>query len=202
MLWSCRARTHCLYQPSFYRIRRTIVDSKPKPEGSPLPAGCYSGEDGCPTVARVCGVRVIGLDLGRRRIGIAVSDPSGTLATPWRTVSGAGSAGAVTGRIAALLGELAQDDAPVAHVVVGLPSHLDGRPHEEGARVTAVARALEQRTGLAVTLQDERLTSVEAEQRLALRERDWRRRKARLDAAAAAIILQDYLDGRDGEEGG
>ncbi len=131
-----------------------------------------------------------------------MSDPSGTLATPWRTVSGAGSAGAVTGRIAALLGELAQDDAPVAHVVVGLPSHLDGRPHEEGARVTAVARALEQRTSLPVTLQDERLTSVEAEQRLALRERDWRRRKARLDAAAAAIILQDYLDGRDGEEGG
>jgi putative Holliday junction resolvase len=150
----------------------------------------------------VSGARVVGLDLGRRRIGIAVSDPSGTLATPWRTVSGAGSADVVTGRIAASLAELAQDDVPVARVVVGHPFHLDGRPHEEGARVTAVVRAIAERTGLPVTLQDERLTSVEAEQRLALRERDWRRRKARLDAAAAAIILQDYLDGRDREEGG
>jgi putative Holliday junction resolvase len=150
----------------------------------------------------VSGARVVGLDLGRRRIGIAVSDPSGTLATPWGTVSGAGTMEVVTGRIAASLAELAQDDVPVARVVVGHPFHLDGRPHEEGARVTAVVRAIAERTGLPVTLQDERLTSVEAEQRLALRERDWRRRKARLDAAAAAIILQDYLDGRDREEGG
>ena len=51
-------------------------------------------------------------------------------------------------------------------------------------------------TGLLVHLQDERLSSHEAEQRLAERERDWRRRKAKLDAAAAAVILQDYLDGR------
>ena len=50
------------------------------------------------------------------------------------------------------------------------------------------------RTGLPISLQDERLTSREAEARLALRERDWRRRKHRLDAAAAAIVLQDWLD--------
>jgi putative Holliday junction resolvase len=49
-------------------------------------------------------------------------------------------------------------------------------------------------TGLDVRLQDERLSSVEAESRLALLEKDWRRRKAKLDAAAAAVILQDYLD--------
>jgi len=51
------------------------------------------------------------------------------------------------------------------------------------------------RTGLPVTFQDERLTSVEAESRLAERDKDWRSRKKRLDAAAAAIILQDHLDG-------
>ncbi len=130
-----------------------------------------------------------------------MSDPSGTLATPWRTVAGAGSPAAVAERIAALLAELARDDVPVARVVVGCPSHLDGRPHEEeGARTAAVARAVGERTGLPVTLRDERLTSVEAERRLALRERDWRRRKAKLDAAAAAIILQDDLDARDGKE--
>ena len=133
-------------------------------------------------------------------MGVAVSDPTGTLATPWRTVSGAGSADAVAERVAGLLEELARDDAPVARVVVGRPSHLDGRAHEDDARVTAVARAVGGRTGLPVVLQDERLTSVEAERRLALRERDWRRRRAKLDAAAAAVILQDHLDaGAEGE---
>ena len=99
-----------------------------------------------------------------------------------------------------LLDELARDDAPVARVVVGRPSHLDGRPHEDDARVAAVVRAIGERTGLPVVLQDERLTSVEAEQRLALRERDWRRRRAKLDAAAAAVILQDHLDAGAGRE--
>ena len=58
------------------------------------------------------------------------------------------------------------------------------------------AQTLGRRTSLPIVLQDERLTSVEAESRLASREKDWRARKARLDAAAAAIILQDYLDSR------
>ena len=138
-------------------------------------------------------MRVVGLDLGRRRIGLAVSDRSRTLATPWRTVRGGGTAPEVAGRLVALLTELGDDDG-LAGIVVGLPSHLDGRPHEHAVLVRAIAEALERQTGLPVALQDERLTSVEAEQRLALRERDWRKRKARLDAAAAAIILQDYLD--------
>jgi putative Holliday junction resolvase len=65
-------------------------------------------------------------------------------------------------------------------------------------RVERFASALGVRTGLPVVLQDERLTSREAESRLAVREKDWRVRKQRLDAAAAAIILQDYLDTRPG----
>ena len=148
-------------------------------------------------------VRVIALDLGRRRIGLALSDRSGTLATPWRTVGGDGSVPEVVGRLVALLQELGDDDdGALAGIVVGLPLHLDGRPHERAVRVRAIASALEQQTGLPVTLQDERLTSIEAEQRLALRERDWRKRKARLDAAAAAIMLQDYLDAQlDAREG-
>ncbi len=159
-------------------------------------------DEGRPAAAPVRGARSLGLDPGRRRVGVAVSDPTGTLASPWRTVSGAGSADAVAGRVAGLVAELAAGDAPVVRVVVGLPSRLDGGAHAGGARAAAVARAVERRTGLPVALQDERLTSVEAERRLALRERDWRRRRARLDAAAAAIILQDHLDERDREKGG
>jgi len=136
----------------------------------------------------------MGVDLGRRRIGLALSDRSETLATPWRTVRGDGTVAEVAARLVALLKELADDDDGLSGIVVGLPSHLDGGPHELAVRVRAVTEAIAEQTGLRVTLQDERLTSVEAEQRLALRERDWRKRKARLDAAAAAIILQDYLD--------
>ena len=66
------------------------------------------------------------------------------------------------------------------------------------ARVTAFVAELGRLTGLQVALQDERLTSREAESRLAIAEKDWRVRKERLDAAAAAIILQDYLDARPG----
>lgn len=139
-------------------------------------------------------MRVVGVDLGRRRIGLALSDRSETLATPWRTVRGAGSVLEVADRLVALLTDVGEDDGGLAGIVIGLPVHLDGRPHEHAVRTRAIAVALEQRTGLPVTLQDERLTSVEAAQRLAVRERDWRKRKERLDAASAAIILQDYLD--------
>ena len=139
-------------------------------------------------------MRVVGVDLGRRRIGLALSDRSETLATPWRTVRGAGSVLEVADRLVALLTELGDDDDGIAGIVVGLPLHLDGRPHEHAVRTRAIAAALERRTGLPVTLQDERRTSVEAAQRLALRERDWLKRKERLEAAAAAIIVQDYLD--------
>ena len=141
-------------------------------------------------------MRIVGLDLGRKRSGGALSDVSGTRATPWRTLDGTGSVSEVAHRLATALRELADSDDGVGGVVVGLPSHLDGRPHEGATWVRQVAEAVRHQVGLPVTLQDERLTSVEAEQRLAVRERDWRKRKARLDAAAAAVFLQEYLDTR------
>jgi putative Holliday junction resolvase len=141
-------------------------------------------------------MRIVGLDLGRRRIGVALSDVSGTLATPWRTIDGRGGLAEVASRLVATLGELAESEDGVGGIVVGLPSHLDGRPHEGAVWVREVADAVRGATGLPVALYDERLSSVEAEQRLAVGERDWRKRKARLDAAAAAVFLQDYLDAR------
>ena len=81
-----------------------------------------------------------------------------------------------------------------AAVVVGLPTRLDGSPNLQTPRVKKIVALLSQRLTIPVVTQDERLSSHEAEQRLAFGEKDWRRRKARLDAAAAAVILQDYLD--------
>ena len=91
---------------------------------------------------------------------------------------------------------LAKDDDGLEAVVIGWPRRLDGSPTHQTATVEAFARALEPQIAVPVVLQDERLSSHEAESRLAVHEVDWRKRKAKLDAVAAAIILQDYLDGR------
>jgi putative Holliday junction resolvase len=99
---------------------------------------------------------------------------------------------------AAEIARLAAEEDGVSSIVVGLPRHLDGSASPMTARVTAFAEELGQLTRLPVSLQDERLTSREAESRLAITDKDWRSRKERLDAAAAAIILQEYLDVRPG----
>jgi putative Holliday junction resolvase len=136
-------------------------------------------------------VRVLGIDFGERRIGLAISDASGTLARPLGSLQ-------VRGNHAALVAEaverIRREDAGLGAIVVGLPRRLDGTPNEQTPRVLAFAEQLRALVALPVALQDERLTSVEAESRLAVRDRDWRSRKRKLDAAAAAIILQEYLD--------
>jgi putative pre-16S rRNA nuclease len=138
-------------------------------------------------------MRVLGIDVGERRIGFAISDPSGTLARPLETVTVAGLSAAID-RVAEMVERLQRDDDGLDEIVVGLPSRLDGTPSTATARVLAFIAALKRRTTLEVRTEDERLSSKEAERRLAIRERDWRKRKLQLDAAAAAIILQDYLD--------
>ena len=102
-------------------------------------------------------------------------------------------------RVEAILREVADLEREVDGldgIVVGLPRALDGSPHEQTERVLAFVAALRARATVAVELQDERLSTREAESRLAAREKDWRTRKLKLDAAAAAVILQDYLDER------
>ena len=137
--------------------------------------------------------RVVALDVGTRRIGLAISDTSCTLARPLETIAVTSDADAVE-RVARRIGELADEDGGVATIVVGMPSRLDGTPSPQTAHVTAFIDRLKARTGLAITTEGESLSSREAESRLAVRERDWRKRKKKLDAAAAAVILQDYLD--------
>ena len=137
--------------------------------------------------------RIVGFDVGERRIGVAVSDPTGTLARPLAALPTTGLDGNALQVSLDELARLAGED-PLDAIVVGLPRRLDGSPNAMTPRVERFAARLRDRAGLAVFLQDERLTSVEAESRLAAREKNWRARKGRLDAAAAAVILQDYLD--------
>ena len=134
--------------------------------------------------------------MGERRIGVAVSDATGTLARPVGVVRTSGLNGDALERAVAEIARLADEEDGLSALVVGLPRRLDGSANDMTPRVEAFAQTLGRRTSLPIVLQDERLTSVEAESRLASREKDWRARKARLDAAAAAIILQDYLDSR------
>lgn len=141
-------------------------------------------------------VRVLGIDYGARRVGLALSDATGTLASPWRMIARPLSESATLDLLVHEIDRLVTEDDGLHAVVVGWPRRLDGSPTHQTPLVEAFARALEQRVRLPVILQDERLTSREAESRLAIRERDWRRRKQKLDAAAAAIVLQDYLDHR------
>ena len=139
-------------------------------------------------------MRTLGLDYGERRIGIAISDPTSSLARPLTTIS---TDGTLVQRVAALaekFSSLIADGEEFGLVVVGLPKALDGSPHQQTARVIAFVAELRRQISLPLKFQDERLTSVEAEQRLAITQPDWRKRKIRLDAASAAIILQDYLD--------
>ncbi len=140
---------------------------------------------------------MLGIDYGTKRVGLALSDASGTLASPWRQMQRPASERAAIDLVVSCIEDLRAGEDGLSGVVVGWPRRLDGSPTHQTAAVESLARALEQRVGLPVTLQDERLTSHEAEARLVARgERDWRRRKQQLDAEAAAIILQDYLDHR------
>ena len=143
-------------------------------------------------------MRVLAIDVGKRRIGLAISDTSRTLARPLSVLTVNGNADAVE-RVAREIHRLSSEDDGIATIVVGVPVGLDGSSTTQTAQVAAFIEALKTRTPLPIATEDERLTSREAESRLAEHQRDWRVRKLKLDAAAAAVILQDYLDrGRAG----
>jgi putative holliday junction resolvase len=138
-------------------------------------------------------MRILAVDVGERRIGLAISDVSRTLARPLLTLTVRNAADAVE-QVVAEIARLKEEDDGLLSVVVGLPVRLDGSANEQTPRVAAFVDALKARTSVPIVTADERLTSREAESLLAERTRDWRERKARLDAVAAAVMLQDYLE--------
>jgi len=135
--------------------------------------------------------RVLGIDVGARRIGLAISDPSRTLARPLSTLAVTSAEDGVARgaqEIARLSAELEKDDDALVEIVVGAPSRLDGSPSEQTLKVDAFVEALRARTTLPIVREDERLTSREAERRPAAGQPGWRRAQGRPDAAAASII--------------
>ena len=136
-------------------------------------------------------MRVLGVDVGARRVGLALSDPTGTVATPLETLERrAGKRFPV-----ARLEEIARAHE-VEHVVLGLPLDLGGEEDEWCAEVREVGRRLGERLGVDVSFVDERMTSVRAERAVRSVGLGKRRReeKGRVDAAAAQLILQAWLD--------
>jgi putative Holliday junction resolvase len=139
-------------------------------------------------------VRALGIDYGRKRIGLALSDATGMLARPWKTIATTGAPSRVAAVLADEINALASESDGLSAVALGYPRRLSGEPNDQTTMVETVADALRALVAVPVVLQDERLSSREAESLLARNEKDWRKRKPLLDAASAAVILQDYLD--------
>lgn len=140
---------------------------------------------------RIPGVRALGVDLGSKRVGIAVSDISGTLASPLTTVHRSKSRRHDHAAIAALVRE---EEAEV--VVVGLPLSLDGSHGKAAKAATTEARQLSSVVGVPVEMYDERFTTVTAERGMLERGMNAQARRKIVDKAAAAVMLQAWLEHR------
>lgn len=136
-------------------------------------------------------MRALGVDLGSKRIGVAVSDPTGTLASPHEVVARSGDRRADHRRLVALAEELG-----VERIVVGLPLSLDGSVGPAAQGVLDEVDDLAATTHLPIETYDERLTTVTAERSLREQGMKGRDRRKVVDKAAAAVLLQAWLDGR------
>jgi len=134
-------------------------------------------------------VRVLGIDLGSKRIGIATSDRSGTIATPYTVLLRCGSMGGDHRNIAKMVVE---EEAEA--VIVGLPLNMDGSEGKaaQAARVEAARMATV--VGVPVHVHDERLTTVEADRVLMEQKMNAQARRRVVDKVAAAVMLQSWLD--------
>jgi putative Holliday junction resolvase len=135
-------------------------------------------------------MRVLAVDYGSVRIGLALSDPTGTLARPLPFVPAKGDA-----RLARELAALAAKEGAEL-ILLGLPRNMDGSMGEAAAKVQAFAAALGAATQIPLQLVDERLTTVQAGRQLQEAGRDARAQRGRIDSESAAVLLQGWLDAR------
>jgi len=135
-------------------------------------------------------MRSLGLDIGDRRIGVALSDPQGILASPFTTINRRDE----TTDVEAIIGIV--DQKGVEQIIVGLPRSMDGSIGMQAEKVKVFTQELCNHTHVPVEFRDERLSTISAKRLMQEASARKTREKARQDAIAAAIILQGYLDER------
>jgi len=129
--------------------------------------------------------RILGLDIGDRRIGVAMSDPQGILASPLTIIDRTDEPSDIN----AIIDIIERNQVVV--VVVGLPLSMNGTAGPQAQKVLSFTQELSKHTKVPIEHRDERLTTVSAQRLLKMNRK---RRRVRDDAAAAALILQGYLD--------
>jgi putative Holliday junction resolvase len=139
----------------------------------------------------VSGGRVLGVDLGSRRIGVAVSDATGTLASPLTVIERTGDRNADYRALA----EIARDEA-AERMIVGLPLSLSGDVGPAAEAAIKEVEAMAAVVGLPVETYDERFTTVEADRSMRESNVPARARRRDIDKVAAAVMLQSWLEGR------
>jgi putative Holliday junction resolvase len=128
-------------------------------------------------------MRILGLDVGERRIGVAISDPGGSFAVPLSTIHRDGREAAEIKRLVAA--------EEIGRILVGLPVSMSGEEGPQAELTRRFGSRLASEAGVAVDYWDERLSSVAAERLLGA---DRMRTRERVDALAATLVLQSYLD--------
>jgi len=134
-------------------------------------------------------MRILGLDIGDKKVGVALSDPMGLTAQGIKVFINKGSKGEIINRINELVRE-----HEVEKIVVGLPKNMDGSTGPQAEKVRTFAGKLAGSLGIPVVLWDERLTTSQAERMLIKADLSRARRKQVIDKIAAALILQSYLE--------
>jgi putative Holliday junction resolvase len=140
-------------------------------------------------------MRTLAIDYGERRIGVALSDAGGKLATPYDVLQASSDSQSIS-QIVKII-----DAEGVERIVLGLPLNMDGTSGPAAKKAVEFGRSLASRSGRHVVFVDERLSSFQAEQQVSARRRSREKitrksKKQRLDALAAAAFLQEFLDGK------
>jgi putative Holliday junction resolvase len=135
--------------------------------------------------------RILGLDVGEVRIGVAVSDPLGTIALPREVIRRKSPQ-----KDAEAIRQIAHD-VQAERIVVGIPLNREGKPGDQARKVLEFAQVLQAVTGIEVITQDERFSTAAAQRALLEADVSRRKRKEVIDKVAAQYILQTYLDRRN-----
>lgn len=141
--------------------------------------------------------RLIGVDYGLARIGLAVSDETKLIASPFKTIASEKKLEGTAKRLISAIEELkSEKSCDIEAIVIGIPLRMNGQVGVQADEVKALAQVLETLVDIPIILWDERLTTVQAERMLREGKMSRKKRSKVIDNVAATIILQSYLDQR------